>query len=51
MSLEFALCLTLITFGSCYACYRLGSNEERERWLKKRRHYLRHLREEGEMEE
>lgn len=32
MSVHFAFCLTLLTLGSCWACYRIGIREERERW-------------------
>lgn len=45
MSAEFAFFLTIICFGSCFACYRLGATEERERWRSWRRQYLATLRE------
>lgn len=33
MSAEFAFFLTIVCFGSMWACYRIGIAEERERWI------------------
>lgn len=32
MSASFALLLVIVSLGSCFASYRLGQKEERERW-------------------
>ena len=33
MTAAFGICLVVLTFGSCWACYRLGVEEERHRWV------------------
>ena len=33
MTATFGICLAVLTLGSCCACYRLGVDEERHRWV------------------
>jgi hypothetical protein len=35
MSATFAISLAIVTLGSCWASYRIGIWEEKERWLEK----------------
>lgn len=33
MSATTALFITLLSLGSCFACYRIGRDEEKKKWL------------------
>lgn len=39
MSASFAICLALLTLGSCFASYRIGMSEERARWMERQRKF------------
>ena len=33
MSATEAILYALVSFGSCFACYRIGRDEEKKKWL------------------
>lgn len=40
MSETTALLITFVSLGSCYACYRIGRDEEKKKWIAwLRQHY------------